>query len=203
MTCSRHNGPHWHRGPRSPADEGRRAAPEAGQSPPPPPGAGWRGTSRRCGPCGPAGMGPPGARPERDDPFNGSPNPHRLYRNRDNRVLFGVAAGFADYTGIAVWKIRALVIVLAMFFLPQVLLVYGIMAIALKPRPGPLYRDEREERFWRSVSFKPAETFGTIRHKFRELDRRLIAMERTVTSEEYRLRREFTAMETGRPPPNA
>lgn len=203
MSCFRHQGRPGCRRTWAPPQEGsgRSDGSRSGGPPPPPPGGGQRGNAGYRSPFAdppPNGLGP---QPGKADPFADSPNPHRLYKNKQKKVIVGVAAGLADYTGIAVWKIRALLIILAMFFTPQVLIIYGIMAIVLKPRPiaEPLYRDEREETFWRSVSFKPAETFGNLRHKFRELDRRLIAMERTVTSEDYRLRREFTAMETGGP----
>ena len=33
-----------------------------------------------------------------------SPNPHRLYRNPEEGVLFGVCAGLADYFGGKAWQ---------------------------------------------------------------------------------------------------
>jgi len=133
----------------------------------------------------------------RDD-LGRSPNPHRLYRNPDNGVFLGVCAGIADYLGIPVWQVRVGAVVLALFFLPQTVLVYLAMGVFVRRRPRrPLYSSPDEERFWRSVSGKPDATFHDIRHRFRALDSRLARLERHVTSDEYALRREFEDMEKG------
>ena len=124
-----------------------------------------------------------------------SPNPHRLYRNTEAAVLWGVAAGVADYFGTEHWKVRVLLVIGLIFFLPQVALAYVVAALVLKPRPRRLYRDTEEERFWRSVSGQPTDTFHGLRHKFRDLEQRLAEMERTVTSDEYRLDREIRNLE--------
>jgi phage shock protein C len=60
-------------------------------------------------------------------------------------------------------------------------------------RPRNLSPDE--DRFWRSVSDRPAETFSNIRYKFKDMDDRLARMERSVTSEEWKLKREFRDLE--------
>jgi phage shock protein C len=60
-------------------------------------------------------------------------------------------------------------------------------------RPRNLTPDE--ERFWSNVSDRPAETFSNIRYKFRDLDDRLARMERSVTSEEWKLKRDFRDLE--------
>lgn len=162
---------------------------------------------RHSHPCGPGHGDPDGRRrhhgapppppPEGDSRYETgeSPNPHRLYRNRERRVVAGVCAGFADYLGLKDWQTRAIAVLALIFFLPQTLLVYGILAVVLKPRPGQLYRSTEEERFWRSVSGKPDATFHGLRHRFRELEARLGRLERHVTSDEYELRRKFDAME--------
>jgi len=139
---------------------------------------------------------------DRHDPddLGRSPNPHRLYRDPERGVFLGVCAGLADYIGIAVWQVRLATVVLALFFLPQVLVVYLALGVFVKRRPRrPLYRTPDEERFWRSVSGKPDATFHDLRHRFRALDARLARLERHVTSDEYALRRQFDdiAGETG------
>jgi phage shock protein C len=45
------------------------------------------------------------------------------------------------------------------------------------------------------VSDRPAETFSNIRYKFKDMDDRLARMERSVTSEEWKLKREFRDLE--------
>ena len=130
------------------------------------------------------------------DDYTYSPNPKRLYRSRD-KVIAGVCGGIADRMG---WDPTIVRIAFAVLFftgiLSAVFIVY-IVIWAITPvapyRPRNLSPDE--ERFWRSVSDRPAETFSNIRYKFRDLDDRLARMERSVTSEEWKLKREFRDLE--------
>jgi phage shock protein C len=81
-------------------------------------------------------------------------------------------------------------------FPPQAVIVYLILAFVLKPAPIGQGQPAGEERaFWQSVNNDPSSTFSSLRHRFRELDRRIAAMERHVTSEDYRLRRQFKDLE--------
>src|SRR3546814_9381081 len=114
----------------------------------------------------------------RQDPFDGSPNPIRLYRNPERGMIFGVCAGLAEYFGMRDWQIRAIVILFLVVFPPQTVLVYLIAAFVMKRRPQQLFRDPEEEEFWRSVSGRPERTFHSLRHKFRELEERLAGLER-------------------------
>jgi phage shock protein C len=129
------------------------------------------------------------------DRFTESPNPHRIYRDPDNGVLLGVCAGIAAYFGISSGKVRFGAVVLAFFFFPHVVIAYLAAAVFLKRRPRLLYRSPDEEVFWRSVSVQPADTFSAIRHNFRELEQRLVGMERYVTSSEFKLNRDFRDLE--------
>ncbi len=132
------------------------------------------------------------------DDYTHSPNPKRLYRSRD-KIIAGVCGGIAERMG---WDPTVVRIAFAVLFftgiLSAVLLVY-IVIWAITPyapyRPRNLTPDE--ERFWRGVSDRPAETFSNIRYKFRDLDDRLATMERAVTSEEWRLKRQFRDLEQG------
>ncbi|KGM31231.1 envelope stress response membrane protein PspC [Inquilinus limosus] len=127
--------------------------------------------------------------------FTESPNPHRLYRDPDSGMVFGVCAGLAAYFGVSPGKVRFGTVVLAFFFFPHVLIAYLAAAMFLKRRPTLLYRSPDEEVFWRSVSVQPADTFSAIRHNFRELEQRLAGMERYVTSSEFKLNRDFRDLE--------
>ncbi|HVY89032.1 MAG TPA: envelope stress response membrane protein PspC [Hyphomonadaceae bacterium] len=130
------------------------------------------------------------------DDYTYSPNPKRLYRSRD-KVIAGVCGGLAERMG---WDITLTRVVTAVLFfaggLGFILPIYVVMW-AITPyapyRPRNLTPDE--ERFWRSVSDRPAETFSNIRYKFKDMDDRLARMERSVTSEEWKLRREFRDLE--------
>jgi phage shock protein C len=118
-------------------------------------------------------------------------NPHRLYRNRDNAMLAGVCAGLADYFGFNRNGVRLVVAVSALFFLPFVAVSYLVLAIVLpvKPREEPV--DNEKAEFWRDVSNAPADVFSNVKHRFRELDRRLQRMEAFVTSKEFEIDREL------------
>src|SRR3546814_19296324 len=94
------------------------------------------------------------------------------------------------------WQIRAIVILFLVVFPPQTVPVYLIAAFVMKRRPQQLFRDPEEEEFWRSVSGRPARTFHSLRHKFRELEERLSGLARPVTSPEYSLNRQFRDLET-------
>lgn len=130
------------------------------------------------------------------DDYTYSPNPKRLYRSRD-KVIAGVCGGVAERMG---WDPTMVRIAFAVLFftgiLSAVFIVY-IVIWAITPvapyRPRHLSPDE--ERFWRSVSDRPAETFSNIRYKFKDMDDRLARMERSVTSEEWKLKREFRDLE--------
>jgi phage shock protein C len=129
------------------------------------------------------------------DPITDSPNPHRLYRNRDEGVIAGVCAGIADYVGMRVWQVRAIALIALAIAPPPTLIVYLILAIVLRSRPARLYRNQEEERFWQSVSLKPTGTFQGLRHTFRDLEARLADMERAVTSSEFKLDREIRGLD--------
>lgn len=153
--------------------------------------------------CGTAGMGgrwregaggSPMSGPAggwRDDRLTGSPNPHRLFKDPENGVIFGVCAGLAAYFGLQVWQVRVAAVVSLLIFMPQTILAYLVLAAILPRRPAQLYRTPEEEEFWRSVSGTPRETFSALRHRFRDFDERIAAMERTVTSNEFKLDRDI------------
>lgn len=130
--------------------------------------------------------------PAADEVYD-SPNPHRLYRNPDDGMVFGVCSGLADYMDVAAWKLRLAFFVFAVFFPPGAVASYLLAAFFLRRRPAVKVRpaDADEDRFWRAVSGRPTETFHALRHRFRELDARLATMEHTVTSDEFRLAREI------------
>lgn len=133
------------------------------------------------------------------DDYTRSRNPKKLYRSRD-KVIAGVCGGIADRMG---WDPTITRVVAAVLFFTgigsSVVFIGYLVLWAITPyqpyRPRNLTPDE--ERFWRDVSDRPAETFSNIRYKFRDLDDRLARMERSVTSEEWRLKREFRDLEGG------
>ena len=118
-------------------------------------------------------------------------NPHRLYRNRDEAMLAGVCVGLADYFGFNTKALRVVVAVSAIFFLPFVVVSYLVLAIVLPVKPKEPKLDEEKAEFWREVSNAPSDVFSKVRHRFRDLDRRLQKMEAFVTSKEFEIDREL------------
>ncbi len=123
-------------------------------------------------------------------------NPHRLYRNRDDAMIAGVCAGLADYFGFHRRGLRLVVAISALFFMPFVVISYIVLAIILPVRPSEPVVDEKKAVFWREVSNAPADVFGNLRHRFRELDHRLQRMEAFVTSREFEFDREMKREES-------
>lgn len=120
-------------------------------------------------------------------------NPHRLYRDRENAMLAGVCAGIAEYFGLNRKGVR-LVTALSLLFPPFfafVVIAYVILAIVLPVKPTDLYENKEQAEFWRGVSNAPADVFGALSHRFRELNMRLERMEAFVTSKEFEIDREL------------
>jgi phage shock protein C len=136
-----------------------------------------------------------------EEPYDyvGSPNPKRLYRSRKESVIAGVCGGIAERYGWEPVLLRvATVMAFFLFAGPLIILAYIIAWMVMPKRPvsaRPLSKDE--DSFWRGVSDKPAVTFSNLRYKFMDLEDRLQSMERSVTSDEWRLRKEFRDLERG------
>jgi phage shock protein C len=114
----------------------------------------------------------------------------RLYRDKHNAKLMGVCSGIADYTGIdAVWiRLGMLGLTIA---LGWPLLAYFVAGLILNKKPPHLYRDEGEQRYWQGVRQSPHRTAREIRANFREIDRRLAAVEAHYVSNNPRLTAEI------------
>ena len=121
--------------------------------------------------------------------------PIRLYRDSENGIVRGVAAGIADYFGIHVWLVRCCMLGGLFLFAVPTLVGYLILGAVLPVTPEHLYKTEDEARFWRDVRTEPMRTFSALRHKFRELEQRLRSLEACVTSREFRLNREINDLE--------
>ncbi len=118
-------------------------------------------------------------------------SPSRFYRDTRRGKLMGVCAGIADYFGFDPWGVRLIVLVSLIAFTLPTLFGYFAMGILFEAKPDHLYANEQEEVFWRGVRTRPDQTARDIRHKFRELERRLRAAEAYVTSREFKLNREI------------
>jgi phage shock protein C len=126
-------------------------------------------------------------------------NPHKLYRDKKNAVLAGVCAGIAEYFD---WNRKGMRVVTALLclvppFFPFIVISYVLLAIFLPVKPAALYEDLERAEFWRGVTNAPSDVFGSLSHRFRELNLRLEKMEAFVTSREFEIDREL-----GREPGN-
>jgi phage shock protein C len=127
---------------------------------------------------------------------SGEPRRNKLYRNKRDGMIAGVCAGFADYFGFDLGMTRVVTVITAVFFFQVLILVYFVLALILKPAPAK-FEDppaEREPGLGRRVRAEPHATLSSVRHRFRDLDARLQRLEKYVTSERFRLDREFAGL---------
>lgn len=132
------------------------------------------------------------------DPY-GSRNPKRFFRSRTDKVVAGVCGGLADRFGWEPLLVRVAAVVLFFFMAGPLVVVAYVVAWVITPYAPIGYGSfsAEEDAFWRGVSDRPRATFGTIKYSFMDLDERLKNIERTVTSDEWRLRQEFKDLEKG------
>ena len=88
------------------------------------------------------------------------------------------------------WASTVLLALLPPFF-AFVVISYLVLAIVLPVKPVALYENQEQAEFWRGVSNAPSDVFGSLRHRFRELNLRLERMEAFITSKEFEIDREL------------
>ena len=130
--------------------------------------------------------------------------PHKLRRNKIDGVIGGVCAGIGDYVGMDPVIIR-IIFILLLIFTGLPIIVYPILWLCIpSDKRAPYIREYREARKARKtrrerkVEAPIARTasFRDVKSKFRSLEERLQDLERSVTSKEWRLRREFRDLES-------
>ena len=114
----------------------------------------------------------------------------KLYRDKHNGKIMGVCAGVAEYTGIDTLWIRLGMVALTIG-LGWPLFAYFIVGFILNKKPPHLYRDTAEEQYWQRVRQSPQRTAREIRANFRDVDRRLAAVEAHYVSSNPRLTAEI------------
>ncbi|MBL8660644.1 MAG: envelope stress response membrane protein PspC [Rhodospirillales bacterium] len=115
----------------------------------------------------------------------------KLYRSADGRILFGVCAGLADYFGVERWIVRVFWFFGLLILPPPTIVAYLVLAMLLPKAPARRYASAGEADFWQGVRIDPSRSFGELRHRFRELERKLRRAEAFVTSKRYRVQREI------------
>ncbi|MBL4895089.1 MAG: envelope stress response membrane protein PspC [Emcibacter sp.] len=125
-------------------------------------------------------------------PHNQPPRYNKLYLDKINGKIGGVCAGISDYTGIDRTIIR-IVSILGLLSPASgiVIIAYVLMCWLLDAKPSDLFESKEEDEFWKGVRTQPKNTIRDVRHRFREIERRLRAAEAHVTSPEYNLHKEF------------
>jgi len=130
------------------------------------------------------------------DPLFDSPNPKRIYRSRTNKVWLGVCGGLADRFGWEPTLVRLLLVVSFFIVGPMSFVAYVIAALITPKAPyGGRRLDPEEDAFWRNVSDRPRATASGLKYTFMDLEERLRNLERSVTSEEWRLKKAFQDLE--------
>lgn len=123
---------------------------------------------------------------------------NKLYRLPRRGMIFGVCAGFAEYFGFDVTVTRVLVAASAFFAFPIICVVYLLLGLLLpargysepeRDRNDPVEKEMQSIR--RQVRSSPHDTLANVRYRFRDLDVRLQRLEKYVTSNRYKLDREF------------
>jgi phage shock protein C len=122
---------------------------------------------------------------------------NKLYRNPRRGMIFGVCAGIAEYFGFDVTVTRVLVVIGMFFAFPVICGAYLILGLLLPVRAHTGSGEERERSspLERQVRSSPHDTLANIRYRFRDLDARLQRLEKYVTSNRYKLDREFRSLE--------
>ena len=114
-----------------------------------------------------------------------------LYRDKQNAKLMGVCSGLADYTGVNLFWIRMMLIMLVFMTSGGVIPLYFIAGMLLQKKPPYLYSDHAEQRYWQGVRQSPQRTAREIRAKMKDVDRRLAEVENFYVSSNPRLNAEI------------
>jgi len=135
------------------------------------------------------------------DDFN-KPTPHRLTRNMIDGKLGGVCAGIGDYIGWDHTMVRILTILLIIFSGLPIIAYFILWVLMPKNSRAPYVRESREQQEANGRVEAPAgtaqshTTYSDVRSKFRSLEVRLQDLERSITSKEWKLNRDFRDLES-------
>jgi phage shock protein C len=140
-----------------------------------------------------------------DYDYGDQSNRPKLRRNKIDGILGGVCAGMGDWLGIDHGPMR-IFFVLAIIFTGLPVLIYFLMWLFIpSDKRAPYVRENREHRRAKRkakrhgrVEVEPIDTtkYSDVRSKFRSLEERLQDLERSVTSREWKLRRDFRDLES-------
>ncbi|MFG0885628.1 envelope stress response membrane protein PspC [Vibrio sp. CJQ_6] len=124
-----------------------------------------------------------------------------LYRDPFNGKLTGVCAGIANYFGLEVWLVRILVITVALLGgFALVIIAYLALSLMLEKQPEQ-YRDSLRSQQSHTLKSKPWEQgqtaqalLQTLEQDLHQVENRVRHMEAYVTSEAFKVNREFSKL---------
>ena len=115
-----------------------------------------------------------------------------LYRDKQNAKLMGVCSGIADYTGVNLFWVRMMAVMLVFMTSGGVIPFYFIAGMLLAKKPPYLYsQDHAETKYWQGVRQSPKRTAREIRSRMKDVDRRLAEVESFYVSSNPRLNAEI------------
>lgn len=127
-------------------------------------------------------------------------SPKKFRRNKIDGRLGGVCSGIGDYISVDATLIR-IAFVIALFMTGGIVfwIYLGLWIFVPKDNRAP-YRRERYEEIEarRENPTQPERTrnFRDVKSKYRSLEKRLADLERSITSSEWQLRRDFRDLES-------
>lgn len=124
-----------------------------------------------------------------------TPKYRKLYLDKQKAKVSGVCAGVADYFGIDPMIVRIATVLIGLFGGGLIFLGYILLAIFLDAKSVDMFESKKEGDFWKSVRTEPSSTVRDVRHKFRDIERRMRAAEAHVTSPGYNLHREINDLD--------
>jgi len=133
-----------------------------------------------------------------DDGYQYS-GPKKLSRNKIDGIVGGVCSGIGDYIGLDHTIVRVL-FVLSVIFLGLPFFLYFLLWIFIpKDTRAPYRREYRQaRRAYREAPDAPIRTttFKDVKSKYRSLETRMQDLEQSITSKEWKLRRDFRDLES-------
>ena len=129
------------------------------------------------------------------------PTERRLTRNKVDGKLGGVCAGIGDYLGWDHTMVRILTILLIIFTGVPLIAYFIFWILMPKDTRAPYLREYRERReapeklHAKAGTAGSTTTYNDVRSKFRSLEVRLQDLEKSITSKEWKLNRDFRDLE--------
>ena len=128
----------------------------------------------------------------------------RFRRNKIDGVMGGVCAGIGDYFNIDPVLVRIAAVAALFFMGPIAFFTYiGFWIFAPADKRAPYRREYRQARRAKrrhqanpSAPLQQTTSFRDVKGKFRSLETRLQDLEKSITSSEWQLRRDFRDLES-------